>query len=327
MSRNIFQPRRNVKPYEYPELMAFKDAIRASYWIHTEFNMTGDIQNYHVDCTPHEKNVVTRAMLAIGQIEVDVKLFWLTIHQYFPKPEFIGIAATFGDSEERHLDAYSFLLEQLGLNSLFENIDQYPVLRKRIDYIRKFLENKNLSREEFALSMILFSLFIEHISLFSQFVIMMSFNKEKNLFVGLSNAIEATSKEEEIHGRFGIELYKILRNEHPEIFTESFNKRFLEIANEAFNTEMELVDWIFDDQDLPFLTRETVKNYIRKRYNNSLSVLGFEPQHLVIEELYKKVEWFDIEVLSTKEIDFFHKRSTEYSKKQHAFTADNLFWE
>ena len=41
-------------------------------------------------------------------------------------------------------------------------------------------------------SVLLFSLFIEHVSLFSQFLIMMSFNKDKNLFKGISNVVEST---------------------------------------------------------------------------------------------------------------------------------------
>ena len=38
--RNIFRPRMNLKPYEYPELASYVDAIRHSYWLHTEFNFT-----------------------------------------------------------------------------------------------------------------------------------------------------------------------------------------------------------------------------------------------------------------------------------------------
>ena len=45
---------------------------------------------------------------------------------------------------------------------------------------------------------------------------MMSFNKEKNLFKGISNVVEATSKEEEIHGNFGSELINIIKEENPE---------------------------------------------------------------------------------------------------------------
>ena len=58
--------------------------------------------------------------------------------------------------------------------------------------------------------LLLFSLFIEHVSLFSQFLIMMSFNKELNLLKGISNVVEATSKEEEIHGNFGAEIINII---------------------------------------------------------------------------------------------------------------------
>ena len=37
---NIFQKRVNLKPYEYPNLAEYVDAIRHSYWVHTEFNFT-----------------------------------------------------------------------------------------------------------------------------------------------------------------------------------------------------------------------------------------------------------------------------------------------
>ena len=40
MNKNIFKPRVNILPYEYPQLLAYKDAIRHSYWIDTEFNFS-----------------------------------------------------------------------------------------------------------------------------------------------------------------------------------------------------------------------------------------------------------------------------------------------
>lgn len=85
--RNLFEKRLNIKPYEYPELLEFKDAIRHSYWLHTEFNFTGDIQDYRTTISDHERHVLTRAMLAISQVEVNVKRFWGELYRYFPKPE------------------------------------------------------------------------------------------------------------------------------------------------------------------------------------------------------------------------------------------------
>lgn len=237
MSRNLFQKRLNIKPYEYPELLEFKNAIRHSYWLHTEFNFTGDIQDYRTTINDHERHVLTRAMLAISQVEVNVKRFWGELYCYFPKPEMDDVGGTFAESEVRHKDAYSFLLEKLGLNEMFSQIHEIEPLMNRIRYMESFMKDKDAGKGEFVLSLVLFSLFVEHISLFGQFIIMMSFNKHKNLFKGISNAVEATSKEEEIHGKFGIALYEILRDEHSELFTPEFFEDLQTLANQAFEAE------------------------------------------------------------------------------------------
>lgn len=105
---NIFEKRINIKPYEYPELLQFKDAIRHSYWLHTEFNLTSDIQNYKVDLNEQEKEVIKKTMLAISQIEVNVKRFWGDLYKFIPKPEIDDVGATFAESEVRHKDALTF---------------------------------------------------------------------------------------------------------------------------------------------------------------------------------------------------------------------------
>lgn len=225
----------------------------------------------------------------------------------------------------RHFDAYSDLLEKLGMNDMFSNIREYPALMGRVDYIENFLSNKELSKSHFILSLIMFSLFVEHISLFGQFLVIMSFNKHKNMFKGISNAIEATSKEEEIHGRFGIALYGILKEEHPELFTEEFYQELTSLAYSALKAEKAILHWIFEEGDLDFIDLATAENYIIHRYNNSLEILGIEAPYLVDERLLAKTRWFDEEVLSGKENDFFYKRSTDYSKKQKQITADDLF--
>lgn len=324
--RSLFEKRLNLKPYEYPELLQFKDAIRHAYWVHEEFNFTGDIQDFKVNCTEKEREALKRAMLAISQIEVTVKRFWADLYYYFPKPEIDLVGVTFADSEARHSDAYSNLLELLGLNSEFEKIKEIPVLMKRIEYMEKFMKDKNLNHKQFVLSLVLFSLFVEHISLFSQFLLIMSFNKHKNMFKGMSNAVEATSKEEEIHGRFGIELFKILHIENRELFTKKFYEDLTLLATEAFNAEMDIVDWIFENGELDFISKETIKNYIKSRYNNSLQTLGIDPPHQINQELLEETKWFDLEILVTKETDFFNKRSVDYTKRtQPAVVQDDWF--
>ena len=76
MNGNIFKKRENILPYEYPQLLDYKDAIRHSYWIDTEYNFTEDISDFKTKITDEEKEVIKRTMLAIAQIEVKVKTFW-----------------------------------------------------------------------------------------------------------------------------------------------------------------------------------------------------------------------------------------------------------
>ncbi|MCH3883874.1 ribonucleotide-diphosphate reductase subunit beta [Tenacibaculum aquimarinum] len=323
---NIFEKRINLKPYEYPALNEYVDAIRHSYWIHTEFNYTSDIQDFKTSLTDVEKNAIKNTMLAISQIEVAVKTFWGDIYKKMPKPEIGSVGATFSESEVRHHDAYSHLLEVLGLNNEFKNLKKNPVIMKRVNYLENALKNvKSEDNQEFSESIILFSLFIEHVSLFSQFLIIMAFNKHKNVLKGISNVVEATSKEEQIHGDFGIDLIKIIKEENPDWFNEEHNLLVQETCKEAFLSESKLIDWIFEDGELDFLPKNVINEFIKNRFNNSLESIGISKVFDVDQTLLAETDWFDDEIIGTKHGDFFVKRSINYSKRTKSITSDDLF--
>ena len=323
---NIFEKRINLKPYDYPALNEYVDAIRHSYWIHTEFNYTSDIQDFKTSLTEVEKNAIKNTMLAISQIEVAVKTFWGDIYKKMPKPEIGSVGSTFAESEVRHHDAYSHLLEVLGLNNEFKNLKKNPVIMKRVNYLEAALKNVNSEdNKEFSESIILFSLFIEHVSLFSQFLIIMAFNKHKNVLKGISNVVEATSKEEQIHGDFGIDLIKIIKEENPEWFDENHSLTVQETCKEAFESESKLIDWIFEKGELDFLPKSVIKEFIKNRFNNSLESIGITKIFEVDQVLLSKTDWFDDEIIGTKHGDFFVKRSINYSKRTKSITSDDLF--
>ena len=323
---NIFEKRINLKPYEYPELNEYVDAIRHSYWIHSEFNFTSDIQDFKTRLTVVEQNAIKNTMLAISQIEVAVKSFWGDIYNKMPKPEIGSVGATFAESEVRHQDAYSHLLEILGLNNEFKNLKKKPVIMRRVHYLESALKNaKSEDNKEYAESILLFSLFIEHVSLFSQFLIIMAFNKHKNMLKGVSNVVEATSKEEQIHGDFGIDVIKIIKNENPTWFDEEHSALVKELCEEAFVSESKLIDWIFEAGELEFLPKNVINEFIKNRFNNSLESIGIDKVFDVNEDLVAQTEWFDDEIIGTKHGDFFVKRSIAYTKRSKSITHEDLF--
>lgn len=324
--KNIFQKRIHIKPVEYPELLEYVNAIRHSYWIHTEFNFTSDIQDFKINIDEKERGAIKNAMLAIAQIEVNVKTFWGDVYKKLPKPEIGSVGYTFAESEVRHQDAYSHLLEILGLNDEFKKIKDIPVIIDRIEYLDKSIRNaRSDDNKEYSESILLFSLFIEHVSLFSQFLIIMSFNKYKSLFRGISNAVEATSKEEQIHGLFGIDLINIIKTENPAWFDERHSQLVIESCQEAFKAESKIVDWIFEKGELDFLPKAVVLEFIKNRFNNSLSSIGLPRIFEIDEKLLSETEWFNDEVIATKHLDFFVKRSINYSKRSRSITSADLF--
>ena len=323
---NIFSKRINLKPYEYPNLNEYVDAIRHSYWVHTEFNYTSDIQDYKVHLNDKEKSAVERAMLAISQIEVAVKSFWGDIYKRMPKPEIGNVGATFAESEVRHADAYSHLIQLLGLNNEFENLLEVPQVRRRIKYLEKAISNsKSVDDKEYFESIVLFSMFVENVSLFSQFLVIMSFNKHKNKLKGISNAVEATSKEENIHAEFGFELVNLIKKENPEWWTPQLVEDLIIATKEAYEAETEVVNWIFEKGDLDFLTKKQTMEFIKYRFNVSLNSIGVDSIFETNGALLETTEWFDDEILTTKHTDFFNKRSINYSKKQKSITSNDLF--
>lgn len=323
---NIFAKRVNLKPYEYPELVEYVDAIRHSYWVHTEFNFTSDVQDYKVHLSEKEQTAVKRAMLAISQIEIAVKTFWGDIYKRMPKPEIGSVGATFAESEVRHADAYSNLIQVLGLNSEFENLLEEPAIRKRIKYLDKAISSaKAVEDRDYFESIVLFSMFVENVSLFSQFLVMLSFNKHKNMLKGMSNAVEATSKEENIHAEFGFDLVNTIKKENPDWWTEDLIEDLVDATKEAYEAEKSIIEWIFEEGDLDFLSVDETLEFVKERFNRSLNAIGIDSIYEVDEKLLETTEWFDDEILTTKHTDFFNKRSINYSKKTKSITEDDLF--
>jgi len=194
----IFDKRVAFKPYEYPDALLFVEALQSSIWNHREFNFTQDINDFNINLSEYERGVVKRALLAISQIEISVKLFWSKLFDHFPKPEFNALGVMLSYNELVHEQSYSELLEILGFNDEFSNILQVPEIQGRVDYLQKYIKGSaDNAKQAYTLNIALFSSFIENCSLFSQFFIMKSLNQHKNYFSGVDNVISATMLEED----------------------------------------------------------------------------------------------------------------------------------
>src|SRR5690625_1108533 len=145
-----------------------------------------------------------------------------------------GLVATFAECEFRHSEAYSRLVEVMGYNDEFINLIDVPVIRERIDYLSEALADaKSKDRKAYTLSLIMFSILIENVSLFSQFAIILSFTRFKGLMKNVSNIIAWTSVDEQIHANAGIYIVNKIREEYPEMFDDELKERVAELVQHS----------------------------------------------------------------------------------------------
>jgi ribonucleoside-diphosphate reductase beta chain len=171
----------------------------------------------------------------------------------------------------------------------------------------------------------LFTLFVENVSLFSQFYIINWFNRFDNVLKDTAQQVAYTSREEDIHAKVGVRILNTLRDEYPELFNADLPDRLKEEATCAFEAESKIIDWIIGDYDREGLNAEILKEFIKNRLNESLDQIGFDKVFVVDSDKLKHTIWFDEDVLGNSATDFFFKRPVEYSKKDKSFDEEDLF--
>lgn len=322
----LFDKRVNYKPFEYPEVLQFTEAINKSFWVHSEVDFTADVQDFHSHLTPIERNAVKRSLLAIAQIEVAVKSFWGNLYHHFPKPEINGLGSTFAENEFRHSEAYSRLVEVLGYNDEFQRLIEVPVIKARIDYLSRALSTtRSQDKREYAFALILFTILIENVSLFSQFAIILAFPRFRGWMKNVSNIIAWTSIDEQIHANAGIYLINKIREEYPELLDDATIENITAMVKESVEVEERILDWIFEQGELEIIKKKDLINFIKFRVDESLQKINIPVQFHISSEEYQPMRWFEEEVFANSLDDFFAKRPVDYTKHDKSITANDLF--
>lgn len=320
----LFDEQISRRPDLYPWANDFIDVMWRNHWTPNEFNFKSDIQQFKVELDDKERNVVKNTLSAIGQIEIAVKKFWSRLGDNLPHPSITDMGLVMANIEVIHNKAYEKLLDVLQLQDVFEENLKLDIIQGRVKYLRKYLEkNYKDNRKQYIYSLILFTLFVENVSLFSQFYVILWFNRNRNVLKDTAQQVQYTKNEELIHAQVGIKLVQTLRVEYPELFDEELIAKVKQEAKEAYKAESKIVDWMLGEYQGPGLNREVLKEYIKSRINESMIQIGFDSVYEVDRELMKETTWMNEEIYGNAKTDFFHKRPTEYATIE--VNADELF--
>jgi ribonucleoside-diphosphate reductase beta chain len=322
----IFEEQISRKPNLYPWTEQFIEAMHNGFWTDKEFSFKADVQQFKTELTDQEREIIVRTLSAIGQIEVAVKTFWAKLGENLPHPSLQDLGYVMANIEVIHNSAYERLISVLDLEDVFDENLKLEWIQGRVKYLKKYTHKfYKDSKKQYLYALILFTLFVENVSLFSQFYIINWFARFKNVLKDTDQQVKYTRNEENIHALVGIKIINTIREEHPELFDEDLQERILHEAEEAFKSESKIVDWMVNGIDEDGLSADILKEFIKNRINESLSQINFPKVFKIDEKLLSSTFWFTEELLGNNMTDFFHSKDTGYSKKSQCFSEDDLF--
>jgi ribonucleoside-diphosphate reductase beta chain len=311
---SILTPRIEYGPFEYPIFYEFWEKQQAAHWLHTEISMSSDINDWKTILTEPEKHLIGSILKGFTQSEIFIgNDYWNKVARNFKKPEIQMMAATFSAFESIHAVSYSYLEESLGIEN-YKSFLEEPTAKSKIE---RLMNTKGKSKEEIALSLAIFSAFNEGVNLFSSFAVLLNFSRFNKL-KGVGQIISFSIADEALHSKAGIQLFKILTEEYPEILSKEFKEKIYEAARLTIELEDRFLDQAFKLGDIEGLSLNDMKNFIRNRCNEKLEEMGFSKNWKNInKESLDRMQWFN--VLSNSNLshqDFFSGRPSQYSKGQ-----------
>lgn len=322
----LFDKPTSNKVNEYPWTSQFMKTMHDGHWTVDEFNFQSDIQDFKVNLTEQEQGVIIRTLTAISQVEEEVKQFWGRLGEHFPHKSMINMGLVMGNTEVIHNDAYERLGKVLELEDQIEELKAESAIANRVKYLGK--RNHRYykdSKQHYIHAMILFTLLVENVSLFSQFYIVLWLGRYKNVLKDTNQQVLYTKNEELIHGQIGTKLVNVLREEYPELFDAELEALIYDEIDNAMSGECDLIDWLLGDYEGERLSKAVLKEFVKTRFNSTMTDIGFKAPFEIDPVLERDYEWMMEEVLGSSKVDFFHKRPVDYAKKGRAFTVEDLF--
>jgi ribonucleoside-diphosphate reductase beta chain len=311
----IFDEQISRKPDKYPWTGDFIDAMHNGFWTHREFSFSSDTQDFLIRMNDQERAIIVKTLSAIGQIEIAVKTFWAKLGDNLPHPSILDMGLTMAHTEIIHNRAYERLLDVLGINEVFEENLKLECMGNRVKYLKKYTHRYYKdSKKQYIYAIILFTLFVENVSLFSQFYIILWFGRYKNYLKDTNQQILYTKNEEDLHSKIGIKIINTIKSEYPELFDEDLINRIRSESHEAFLAESKIIDWILGDYKDSRISATVLKDYIKYKINQSMDGCGFEKPYEIPDSSIRDFEWMNEEVTGNNMVDFFNQKSVDYSK-------------
>ncbi len=303
-------------------------AGNANHWLPTEISMQRDIEQWKspTALTADERQAFETVLGFFTTADsIAANNVVLALYKHITSPECRMYLLRQGYEEAIHTHAYQYIVESLGMDeakifnmyreveSIYNKDNMVLRLNEGIfadDFKTGTLENDQLFLE----NLCVFSLIMEGIFFYSSFAVMFGFQRQNKL-TGAAEQIQYIMRDESQHLNFGVNMINAIKEEQPEVWSEAFQQRIIDLVKRAVQLEYEFATTVFP-KGIFGMNAAGFKQYIEHIADRRLATVGLPAQYNVENPF----PWMGEAVDLNKEKNFFETRVTEYK------TGGQLSW-
>jgi ribonucleoside-diphosphate reductase beta chain len=306
----------------------YKDGV-ANNWTPEEVSMQKDVEQWKSsDClSEDERKMILWNLGFFSTAEsLTANNIVLAVYRHVTNPECRQYLLRQAYEEAVHTDTFIYCCDSLGLDpdyiyNMYQNV---PSIKKKDDFVVEmtttifdpnFVTDTPEKIQMFVGDLIGYYVIMEGIFFYAGFAMMLAL-KRQNKMVGIGEQFEYIMRDESLHLAFGCDLINTIKEQNPEIWTESFQQDVTDKIKKAVELEIE---YAYDacPRGVLGINAEQFSRYVEHMADRRLERIGLPKQY----NTPNPFEWMSQATDLSKEKNFFETRVTEYQ------TAGSLEWD
>ena len=316
----LLDERDYYKPFNYPWAFENYKLQQQMHWLPSEVNLADDLRDYKEKLTLGNRKLITQIFRFFTQADVDVCRGYAQHYlPTFKQPEVRMMLVSFAAMEAVHQEAYSLLLETLGfMDEEYQMFMEYKAMLDKHEYLSDFGTS---TPTDIAKTMAIYSAFTEGVQLFSSFAILLNFPRH-NLMKGMGQIVTWSVRDESLHVEGMSQLFRTFIKENKYVWKDDLTYEIYGAAERIVKLEDSFIDLCFENAEVPDLTAEEIKEYIRYIADRRLLGLGMKK---IFGSTSNPLTWLDYMLNGVEHTNFFENRATEYSKASTTGNWKDIF--
>ena len=326
----------NLLPLKYQWAYELYRTMKSNHWEPEDIPMQKDLEQWKnpAELSDGERWII---MMGIGYFSAAEGIvgdnIQHVVRELVTAPELKLVLGRHAQEENIHADSLLYMISSLGINpheceAMFEQIE---TIRQKNEFVTRISKNMRRdldlttteNKQEFAKNIFMFGQCMEGTQFYGLFGMVLSLARQ-NKFPGIGQMFRYTLRDESNHIELFRNLFRVLIDENPDIWTPEFRAELVEVMKEAVVLEKEFIRDCLPVNSVG-LSADEFCTYIDYIADRRLNGVGLEVLHPGLENPFPWLaEMMDVK----KEQNFFEGKVTEYQKasalEDSGYTDDDL---